>query len=362
MKIGRMTRAAGVASVAGLAAMMPGGALGQREPSGRAVEFAPEGPVSGEMRDAGMLVRLDSLSLMHVTSTGRAIEVDPTSVQGTTGLQFESTHTDADFTGGTFIAQGGFAENEFAGATYNIPNSLFPIRIDIAEMIFAVQNANQPTTTQWAIRIYDGEPTGQGALVASFDSINDGLPPIQLPAGNAGVNVLFQVDPGDPQQIVIPRNPNLGPNDDHRVTLAYGILEHNLQTQNPCVIPPPNCCNAFPCTDVSGLSTSQLNWIQSIPCSSLICPTGGWFRFSQVNALCRPSGDWVMRLTWTSLAEPCNGDADGDRMVNIDDLNMVLASWFTPQISGTNGDVTGNGFVNIDDLNLILANWGADCP
>lgn len=361
MKTGRMIRAFGVVSVAGMAALIPSGALGERQPLAQASEFVPEGPVGGEMRDSGHLIRLDSMKFMHVTSTGNVIEVDPTSVQGTQA-QFVSTHTGADFNGGTYIVQGGFAEDEFAGATYNIPNSLFPIRIDFTEMIFATSSANQPTTTEWGIKIYDGEPTGgQGTLVASYDSINDFLPQIQLPAGTSGVNVLFQIDPGDPEQIIIPKDPNLGPNDDHRITIAYGVVEHNMQTQNACFVAPPSCCNAFPVTDVDGLSTSQLNWIQSIPCGSIICPTGGWFRFSQINALCRPSGDWVMRMTWTSLTEPCNGDANGNQIVNIDDLNTVLASWFTPQITGMNGDVSGNGFVNIDDLNIVLANWGVSC-
>jgi len=232
-------------------------------------------------------------------------------------------------------------------------------------MIFATSNANQPTTTEWGIKIYDGEPDegGQGTLVASYFSDDVILPHIQLPPGTNGVNVLFQIDPGDPEQIFILKDPNLGPNDDHRVTIAYGVEHHNNQTQSPCLVAPPNCCNAFPVTDVDGLSTSQLNWIEALDCGPPVfgCPSDGWFRFSQINAICRPSGDWVMRMTWTPLVEPCTGDADGDQMVDVDDLNLVLSHWNTPQVSGTNGDLTGNGFVTVDDLNLVLSNWGNTC-
>ncbi|MEZ6211178.1 MAG: hypothetical protein R3B46_08050 [Phycisphaerales bacterium] len=363
MKTGRTIRAIGMAVFAGLLAALPSGALGEGAPEARAVEFIPDGHIDGELRDAGRLVRLDSIGVMHVTSTGQVIEVDPTSVQGSQP-QFVSTHTDADFTGGSYIAQAGFAENEYAAATYNIPNSLFPIRIDLAEMIFVTSAANQPTTTQWGIQIWDGVPTdGQSALIASYDSINDFLPPIQLPPGTNGVNVLFQVDPNDPEQIIILKDPNLGPNDDHQVTLAYGVLDHNNQTQNPCVSPPPNCCNAFPATDVSGLAVSTLNWVKAVDCGPPLfgCPSNGWFRFSQIGSICRPSGDWVMRLTWSSFNEPCLGDANGDQIVNVDDLNVVLANWFTPQISGTNGDLNGNGFVTVDDLNIVLSNFSHNC-
>ncbi len=361
MKHSCVLRSAALLGVVGVAAVMPAGADGKPAVDPGAVSGAEQGPIAGELRDAGRLIRLDSMSTMIVTSTGREIALDPDSTQGTTP-QFTSTHTDADFTGGTFIAQGGFAEDEFAGATYQIPNSLFPIRVDSTEMIFAVQGAQQTTTTQWRIQIFDGLPTaGQGAMVANFSSLDDGLPPIVLPGGNAGVNVLFFVDPQDPEQIIILKDPNLGPNDFRNITIAYGIDQHNAQTQNPCFFAPPNCCNAFPCSDVSGLAAPNQNWIKAVQCPTVICPSGGWFRFNQINALCRPSGDWVMRMTWSSLAVPCNGDANEDGQVDVDDLNEILAHWFTPQPTGSNGDVTSNGFVNVDDLNLVLGNWGQSC-
>ena len=54
----------------------------------------------------------------------------------------------------------------------------------------------------------------------------------------------------------------------------------------------------------------------------------------------------------------CEGDTNGDNMVNFTDLNRLLDNWGT---AGPVGDVNGSGAVNFEDLNLLLDNWGADC-
>ena len=54
----------------------------------------------------------------------------------------------------------------------------------------------------------------------------------------------------------------------------------------------------------------------------------------------------------------CPGDANGDNMVNFDDLNAVLVHWET---SNPAGDVNESGFVDFDDLNEVLNNWEQSC-
>ena len=49
------------------------------------------------------------------------------------------------------------------------------------------------------------------------------------------------------------------------------------------------------------------------------------------------------------------GDTNGDGIVNVEDLLIVLAQWGT---SGPEGDVNSDGLVNVSDLLIILANWG----
>lgn len=55
---------------------------------------------------------------------------------------------------------------------------------------------------------------------------------------------------------------------------------------------------------------------------------------------------------------PCPGDATGNGVVDIRDLNFVLAFWGQePYEPFTGADLSGDGFVDIDDLNRVLADW-----
>ncbi|MEM8758537.1 MAG: GC-type dockerin domain-anchored protein, partial [Planctomycetota bacterium] len=63
--------------------------------------------------------------------------------------------------------------------------------------------------------------------------------------------------------------------------------------------PPPETQNAFPMTDTDGANQTQ-NWINAIDCGPLGC-TPGWSSFQQFPSFCTPSGDWMIRATWTSF-------------------------------------------------------------
>ena len=53
----------------------------------------------------------------------------------------------------------------------------------------------------------------------------------------------------------------------------------------------------------------------------------------------------------------CPGDANGDQVVDLGDLNAVLASFGTDN----GGDVDGDGDTDLQDLNLVLSNFGSAC-
>ncbi|MBL9120517.1 MAG: hypothetical protein JNL80_11455 [Phycisphaerae bacterium] len=201
-----------------------------------------------------------------------------------------STLTNASFEGGTYVVQGGFAEQEMAGASFTIDASNFPIRIDLAEMIFATSGATVTTTTKWSIHFFEGTPA-TGQEIASFASDGKILPHLVIPPGTNGVNIQFSIDPGDPEQIVIQDNGS------HTFSFAYRIDDHNNQTSNPCLVEPPATSNAFPTTDVGGLQNPTKNWLYAVNCGPFGCPAG-WHSFNQLG-LCMPSGDWVMRITWS---------------------------------------------------------------
>ena len=53
---------------------------------------------------------------------------------------------------------------------------------------------------------------------------------------------------------------------------------------------------------------------------------------------------------------PVTGDLNGDSVVNIDDLLVVIGADWGP-CSGCAADANGDGFVNIDDMLMVISNW-----
>lgn len=242
-------------------------------------------------------IDLTKVERFHVTSLGKVIEGNGSIGNPELGsCPIYVTHTDANFEGGSYIVQAGFAETEIAAATYTVPSSAFPIILKSAEMIFATSNAVVQTTTQWSILVWSGKPN-TGQLVASYSSDNKILPHIVLQPGTNGVNVFFQVDPNDPEQIII----NAPADGSNTFTVGYRIDQHNQQTGTGCggSTDIPSNRNAFPTVDTSGRAAPTANWLYGVNCGSFGCPpNGGWATFSQLNILCRPSGDWVIRAQY----------------------------------------------------------------
>jgi hypothetical protein len=210
-----------------------------------------------------------------------------------------SSHTDAAFDGGSYIVQAGFAETEIAAASYTIPSGSWPIQIVTSEVIVAQSSASVTTTTKWTMLFWSGKPN-TGTLVASYSSDGEMLPHITLPPGTSGTNLMFGVDPGDPEQIII-NAPSDGSN---TFSIGFRIDDHNAQTGNGCggSSQIPSNMNAFPTTDVSGLAQPANNWLRGVNCGGFGCPpNGGWTTFQSLNQLCRPTGDWVMRASWKQV-------------------------------------------------------------
>lgn len=59
-----------------------------------------------------------------------------------------------------------------------------------------------------------------------------------------------------------------------------------------------------------------------------------------------------------SFASPCPGDVTGDEVVDLGDLNLVLANFGTDSLEG---DATLDGTVGLEDLNAVLAAFGGSC-
>jgi hypothetical protein len=55
----------------------------------------------------------------------------------------------------------------------------------------------------------------------------------------------------------------------------------------------------------------------------------------------------------------CNGDVDGDGVVNVSDILAIIGEWGSCQ--GCDSDLNDDGLVNVSDVLLVLDGWGF-CP
>ncbi len=218
----------------------------------------------------------------------------PANAEATLGSACTSTivkHTDADFSGGSFVVQAGFQQSEIAAASYVLTSASFPVRVDALEIIFSTNGATVTTTTHWSALIYRGIP-GTGTLLATYSSNGGSIPHLVMPPGTNGALLRMAVDPGNP--VIV------GDDGSHTFSIGFRVDAHNNPPSNHCTGSPPASSNAFPVTDVSGLQAPADNWISGVDCGPFGCPAnGGWARFSGLPSYCRPSGDWVMRAMYT---------------------------------------------------------------
>ena len=60
-----------------------------------------------------------------------------------------------------------------------------------------------------------------------------------------------------------------------------------------------------------------------------------------------------VRIRSAAVVAPCEGDVDGDQVVDVNDILLVVGGWGTPD-----GDVNGDGDTTIDDLLLCISRFG----
>ena len=59
-------------------------------------------------------------------------------------------------------------------------------------------------------------------------------------------------------------------------------------------------------------------------------------------------------LRSASVGVPCEGDANGDQVVDVNDILLIISAWGTPE-----GDVDGDGDTDVDDLLLCVSSFGS---
>ncbi len=304
------------------------GALACATPTTALAQLAPTPSAEPARRLVPLPIHAPKVTFTPMSGTGVEIEAPGSGTPRDCAVV--ASHTDANFGGGSFIVQAGFAETEIAAAEYVLAAGQFPIRIDLCEFIIAQSNTIVSTTTKWSVLVWEGPPS-TGSLIASYSSDDIILPHLRMSQGTQATNVQFLIDPGDPEQIIINDNPS------HSFTIGFRIDDHNNQTGSACITAPPSNQNAFPTTDVSGLSQPTRNWLFGVNCGPIGCPAnGGWARFSALASFCRPTGDWVMRATWTSLS--CT---PGVGACCLPDGSCIIAT--TTDCTNANGTFKGDG-------------------
>lgn len=85
------------------------------------------------------------------------------------------------------------------------------------------------------------------------------------------------------------------------------------------------------------------------------------------------SGELVFTLRFTdlsagvfvaSLLDTVAGDINGDDVVDVEDLDVLLANWgdAVGQFAASSGDLSGDGVVGQSDLQIVLDHWGDGSP
>ncbi len=249
-------------------------------------------PQPTDNRSNPIPVEIDSFEVLSVSTLGQIIHEPDFRGFGQRDCLNDSSHTDPEFSSNQWTAQAGFAQHETMAATYTLPASAFPIKLEVMKGLFVTAGTIEPTTTEWSILVWEGTPE-TGTLVAEFSSDDVFLPHLQMPPGNNATLIEVSVDPGDPEQIFI-----LNTGGSNQFSIGFRIDEHHSQTSNPCLVAPPSNRNAFPATDVDGLFSPAGNWLDAVNCGPLGCPAN-WSRFSELG-LCQPSGDWAIAAVWSS--------------------------------------------------------------
>ena len=81
-------------------------------------------------------------------------------------------------------------------------------------------------------------------------------------------------------------------------------------------------------------------------------------RAESFGGLMMEEGGGYPRLTIETVQAPCLADVNGDGVVDVQDLLLLLAAW-----GATSGpeDINGDGVVDVQDLLILLGTWGP-CP
>jgi hypothetical protein len=151
------------------------------------------------------------------------------------------------------------------------------------------------------------------------------------------------------------------------------IYRANILSDEPCVPNTGACCNeSDSCLITYESMCESVGWIWQG--QGTICADGclqnadgaccvGTYCLVLPESNCNAGGGVWQGPNTTCVEgictqEPCEGDLNGDDVVNVNDLLEVVEQWGN---SSGSGDINEDGIVDVGDLLLIVEGWG-DCP
>lgn len=69
----------------------------------------------------------------------------------------------------------------------------------------------------------------------------------------------------------------------------------------------------------------------------------------------------LTRIFVNAQPPACPGDLDGDGLVGLSDIAIIVNNWGASTLPGLNGDADGDGSIGLGDIAVVVQNWGANC-
>ncbi|MFI4856007.1 MAG: hypothetical protein ACIAQF_13630 [Phycisphaerales bacterium JB065] len=120
----------------------------------------------------------------------------------------------------------------------------------------------------------------------------------------------------------------------------------------------PCCSDGVGYTNIDIGSTGYLSFSDVNTTNDTIVGLSEWVVYSAGGEEIPLVLEQDRRVRIVFIPTGCPGDVNDDGLINLADLNIVLANFGT---AGEIGDATGDGLVNLADLNTVLANFGGAC-
>lgn len=114
-----------------------------------------------------------------------------------------------------------------------------------------------------------------------------------------------------------------------------------------------------------GIETAGGWYYQEFRVADIIAPTANVkmrFRASDYGADSIVEAALDDFQVFSLICETCQSDINGDLVVDLSDLGVVLSDYGLCAGSACQGDLNGDGSVNLSDLGIVLTDYGAHCP